>query len=88
MRLLFSAFYVMRRIIFALSTLYMTANPMFQIMLFQVMSLLQFLYIGIWRPFESALQNRIELMNEACVLIISVLLPGFTDFVEDDTGNT
>jgi hypothetical protein len=88
MRLLFSAFYVMRRIIFALSTLYMTANPMFQIMLFQVMSLLQFLYIGIWRPFESALQNRIELMNEACVLIISVLLPGFTDFVEDDTGST
>jgi hypothetical protein len=88
MRLLFSAFYVLRRIIFALSTLYMTSNPMFQIMLFQIMSLLQFLYIGIWRPFESALQNRIELMNEGCVLIVSVLLPGFTDFVEDDTGNT
>lgn len=88
MRLLFSAFYVMRRIIFALSTLYMTSNPMFQVMLFQIMSLLQFMYIGIWKPFESAFQNRIELINEACILIISVLLPGFTDFVDDDTGNS
>ena len=34
MRLLFTAFYVVRRIIFALSTLYMSSNPWLQIMLF------------------------------------------------------
>ncbi len=85
-RLLFISFYVTRRIIFALSTLYMASNPMLQVMLFNLMSLMQFMYIGIWRPFESNLQNRIELMNEASVLVVSLLLPGFTDFMEDETG--
>ena len=88
MRLLFSALYVFRRIIFALSILYLSNNPMLQIMLFHVMSMLQFLYIGLWEPFESKLQNRIELMNEGCVLVISVILPGFTDFMDDESGTT
>jgi hypothetical protein len=25
-------------------------------------------------------------MNEASVLVVSLLLPGFTDFMEDETG--
>jgi hypothetical protein len=87
-RLLFIAFYVVRRIIFAISTLYLSSNPMFQIMLFHIMSVAQFVYIGLWKPFESPLQNRIELMNEGCILIVSVLMPGFTDYMQDETGKT
>jgi hypothetical protein len=55
MRLLFSALYVVRRIIFALTTLYLAGNPMLQVMLFHVMSMMQFLYIGLWKPFENPL---------------------------------
>jgi len=50
------------------------------------MSMMQFVYIGLWKPFENPLQNRMELMNEASILVVSVILPGFTDFLEDDTG--
>jgi hypothetical protein len=54
-RLLFIAFYVVRRIIFAMSTLFLSSNPMIQIMLFHLMSVAQFVYIGMWKPFESPL---------------------------------
>jgi hypothetical protein len=47
---------------------------------------MQFLYIGLWKPFENKKQNKIELINETCILVISVLLPGFTDFLSDETG--
>jgi|LauGreDrversion4_2_1035121.scaffolds.fasta_scaffold228547_2 hypothetical protein len=40
MRLLFSALYVVRRIIFAMSALYLSGNPMLQVMLFHIMSVL------------------------------------------------
>lgn len=52
------------------------------------MSIVQFVYIGLWKPFENPLQNKIELMNESFVLIISILMPGFTDYLDDETGFT
>jgi len=48
---------------------------------------MQFLYIGLWKPFENRKQNSIELINEGCILVISVLLPGFTDFLNDESGH-
>jgi hypothetical protein len=51
-RLLFSVFYVIRRLIFVISILFIGPCPMFQIMLFHLTSVAQFVYLGLWRPFE------------------------------------
>jgi hypothetical protein len=86
MRLLFAAFYVVRRLIFVLSVLFLDTCPMIQIFLFHLTSVTQFIYLGLWRPFEDPRQNSLELLNEGCVLLISTLLPAFTDYLEDDSG--
>jgi hypothetical protein len=52
MRLLFAAFYVIRRLIFVLSVLFIDSCPMIQIFLFHLISVIQFIYLGLWRPFE------------------------------------
>lgn len=88
MRLLFAAFYVVRRLIFVISVLFLASCPMIQIFLFHLTSVIQFIYVGLWRPFEDPKQNNLELLNEGCVLLISTLLPAFTDYLEDDTGHT
>jgi hypothetical protein len=51
MRLLFAAFYVIRRLIFVLSVLFIDSCPMIQIFLFHLTSVIQFIYLGLWRPF-------------------------------------
>jgi hypothetical protein len=88
MRLLFAAFYVARRLIFVISVLFIDSCPMIQIFIFHLTSLIQFIYVGIWRPFEDPRQNWLEMVNEGCVLVVSTLLPAFTDYLEDDTGQT
>ena len=88
MRLLFAAFYVARRLIFVISVLFIDSCPMIQIFIFHLTSVIQFIYVGIWRPFEDPRQNWLEMVNEGCVLVVSTLLPAFTDYLEDDTGQT
>lgn len=55
-----------------------------QVGIFISSSLLQMVYIGACQPFEDPFKNRLELLNEFTVLIVSVLLPAFTDFYDQD----
>ena len=86
-RLLYISFYVFRRLIFSLSILFLDSCPMIQVSIFQLMSIFQLIYVGYCKPFEDPQQNRVELLNESTVSIISVMLPAFTDYLIDESGD-
>jgi len=81
--LLYHSVFVIRRYLFALTCVYLTDYPHFQIQLFAMYSIFYLWYLIAVRPFRAEFMNYIEIMNETVILLCSSSLFVFTRFVSD-----
>jgi hypothetical protein len=47
------------------------------------LNLMMIIYVGSTKPLTWRIRNRIELFNEACIIVVSTYLVVFTDWVTD-----
>ena len=85
--------FVIRRLLFVCSILYLDKHPQFQVMTMVFGSSLVLMWLGMKMPFESKLLNYLEIFNEICILCSLYHMFLFTDFVPSpfvriDIGNT
>eukprot|EP00347_Sterkiella_histriomuscorum_P022303 403330958 len=71
--------YFLRRIVFVMSMMYFHDYAYLQIIIFQMMSLFQLIYLIHIRPFEIDRINQLEVINETLVLFVGVFSLMFTD---------
>lgn len=79
---LFHPLFIIRRMVFSMSLMFLGEYPSLQVGIFIYSSLLQVIYIGLVKPYEEKFKNNLELLNEFTVLIVSMMLPVFTDYME------
>jgi hypothetical protein len=63
--------FIARRLMFSLSVLYIGCSPGIQVVIFVGSSLVQVMYLVKCKPFEDKFKNRVEILNEATVLLVS-----------------
>jgi len=51
--------------------MYFGESPGIQVVIFVASSLAQVIYLELYRPFEDPFKNRVEILNEATVLLVS-----------------
>ena len=78
-RLLHPIIFFVRRFTFVLSVIFLQDYIIFQLNIQMMFAVLTFSYISHSWPLDSPFANRMELLNESTVLILSYLLWGFTD---------
>lgn len=81
--LVFQSFGLLRKLVLALTLVYMQNYPVFTIFAIIYQSQIMMLVIGLVWPFSSTIANKLELMNESFILLISYHLFPFTTFVID-----
>jgi len=81
--LLYYSVFVIRRYLMALTCVFLTDHPIFQIQMYAFYTLFYLWYLVSVRPFNNELNNRLEILNEFVVLGTSYLLFIFSDFVDD-----
>ena len=59
---------------FSLSVLFLGSSPGLQVVIFVTSSLAQVIYLAKVRPFEERFKNRVEILNEAAVLLVSIFM--------------
>lgn len=79
--LFFQPLFILRRLLFCLSVLFLGDFPGIQVSLFIYTSLFQVIYISKVKPFKESFMNTLEILNEFVVLAVSLMLPAFTDFI-------
>ena len=72
-------YFVIRRVTFVMIAMRYHKTPVLQLTLFNVLTAISFAYVGLFRPFESNLQNNLELLNELVSIILIDLCFLFTD---------
>ena len=70
----------MRRLALALSLSFLGDYPMVQTSMFFILSSLVILYIIDVKPYKENYKNKIDLINEFCLLGMAYNLWAFTDF--------
>jgi hypothetical protein len=86
--LYYTAFFMLRRLLFTLSIIFMNYIPMLQIFFLFVSSLATIIYLIYVKPFDSPLLNRLEIFNELCLYLMSYPCLFFTDIsIEDVSGS-
>ena len=81
--LLWSVFFLLRRILFSIGVLFMVDYPVFQILLFILPTLAVIVMIGLARPLATPFENKQEMYNNFSILLISYCLLCFTLFVPE-----
>jgi hypothetical protein len=71
--------FLMRRVIFAVSAIFLTDYPLFQLYLLFAQSFLVMIFVIKLRPFDQPLLNRLEIFNEICIYAETCLTILFTD---------
>ncbi len=74
----------MRRLIYALSIVFLVEVPGIQVLLQITMSSLHLMYILNSKPFDVLFDNRLEIINESTILILMTSLLIFTN--SEDQG--
>lgn len=74
---------MVRRLLFALSAVFLTRWPLVQVNLLFLQSLTVILYLLHFRPFEDPLMNKLEIFNELCILYVTYPSLLFSGFVSD-----
>jgi hypothetical protein len=69
----------MRRLIYALSIIFMVRVPVIQIFMQILLSSTHMMYVLQTKPFDSQFENFLELVNETTILVIMTSLLIFTD---------
>jgi len=78
----YGVLFLVRRLLFAGSAVFLTGWPFLQVNLLFLQSLVMILYIIHWRPLESG--NGIEIFNELCIIAVtypSLIFSGFSNSV-------
>lgn len=65
--------YLLRRIAFVLTALYMTEYAHFQIMLTYIFCLFMLILLAGARPYRAQVQNTLEMINECVVLFLLLM---------------
>ena len=81
--LTFNLCFILRRLLTAALLITLRTFPGTQPPLFLVLSLCNLALMLTLKPYESTLQTRIELFNEVCVGLCSLMFMLMTDYVED-----
>ena len=81
--LIYNLSFILRRLLTAIVLIKQRAYPGTQPPLFLVLSLANLSLMLTLKPFESALQTRVELFNEGCVGLCSLMFMLMTDYVEE-----
>lgn len=81
--------FLMRRLIYAVSIIFLVGVPAIQILLQMSMSSTHLMYVLQTKPLDSPFENFLELVNEATILVIMTSLLIFTDDkIESKTSMT
>ena len=81
--LIFNLCFILRRLLTAILLIKLRTFPGTQPPLFLMLSLCNLALMLTLKPFASTLQTRIELFNEVCVGLCSLMFMLMTDYVED-----
>ena len=73
-----------RRIIFALSAVYLAHFLWAQLAIMMMISVFMIQYLMLYKPLSSLFLNRMEVLNECVIIILLYGLMCFTDFVPDE----
>ena len=73
--------FFVRRILFALSAVYFSDLLWGQLALQMTISYFMVIYLLWYKPLESPIANKIEVMNECTIIVLIYCLMCFTDFV-------
>lgn len=79
MTLLSSTLFLLRRLVFSLSTLFLRSAPLIQLLIMNLSSLLLLCYLLAVRPFTIPSLNHLETFNEACIYLCTLLSIMFSD---------
>ena len=77
----FIGYFYLRRLLFSICCVYLINYPVFQIQLYMAFSLANLIFIIRAKPFTTRKANYTEIYNEVTILVVSILLFSFTDFV-------
>ena len=77
--LVFSSFFLIRRIVLSAIIIWLPMVPAIQILLFSSFSFANLLYVARESPFNSILSNRMEMFNEFSVYLLSINFLCFSD---------
>ena len=67
--MMFNIYFLSRRLLTSFILVAAEAHPYFQASSLLVLSTMSFIYLSVEKPMESLLANRIEIFNEACILL-------------------
>lgn len=79
---IYGVLFLMRRLLFAATAVFLTGWPFLQVNLLFLQSLVMILYLMHWKPLESG--NGVEIFNELCIIAMtypSLLFSGFSNSV-------
>jgi hypothetical protein len=79
----FLVFCIRRFLVILIVFVVLADNPSMQLLSFMWLNLFMLLHTGYLKPFNSRLQNRVVLLNEFGIAIISMHLTFFTEWVPD-----
>lgn len=80
---LYMVLFMLRRLLFAVSAVFLTRWPLVQVNLLFLQSLTVVLYLLHFRPFEDPIMNKLEIFNELCILLVTYPSLLFTGFVSE-----
>jgi hypothetical protein len=72
-------FFILRRLIFFLTVFFLQNYSSVQLIITIVVNLFMMMYQGYNNPFESKLKNKLNLFNEVCILLSSILFICFSE---------
>jgi hypothetical protein len=82
----YTTFFLLRRLLFAISIIFMNYIPMLQIFTLFVSSVATIIYLISYKPFDTPLLNRLEIFNELCLYLMSYPCMLFTDVSFEDAA--
>jgi len=66
----FQTWFLLRRLLFALTTIYLASCPFLQVTLLMLQSFLSLCYLIVYQPFDKWILNKVELFNEGTLYMV------------------
>ena len=79
--LAYPVFFFVRRLIFAISAVYLQNFLWAQLAIQMMISVVMVMYLKTYKPMDSPFSNRMEVLNECTMIVLVYFLMLFTDFV-------
>ena len=66
----FQTWFLLRRLLFAFTTIYLASCPFLQVTLLMLQSFLSLCYLIVYQPFDKWILNKVELFNEGTLYMV------------------